>query len=111
MDLPFLFERDRLVEWCQRWKVRELSAFGSLLRADFGPSSDVDLLVTFEPNAAWSLLDHELMEQELTDILSHGGSGQSRRSRAERQPDPPSNDPRHGQAARCRRMMLSFSTC
>jgi uncharacterized protein len=33
------------------------------------PSSDVDLLVTFEPTAAWSLIDHERMEQELTEIV------------------------------------------
>ena len=43
--------------------------FGSALRSDFGPSSDVDLLVTFEPNARWSLIDHERMRQEVTDII------------------------------------------
>ncbi len=43
--------------------------FGSVLRSDFGPSSDVNLLVTFEPNARWSLIDHERMRQEVTDII------------------------------------------
>ena len=43
--------------------------FGSLLRPDFGPSSDVDLLVTFAPDAAWSLIDHERMKQELSAIV------------------------------------------
>lgn len=69
MDLPISFNRARLAEWCQRWKVHRLAVFGSLLRPDFGPSSDVDLLVTFEPTAAWSLIDHARMEQELTDII------------------------------------------
>ena len=69
MDLPIFIDRNRLAEWCRRWNVRGLAAFGSLLRSDFGPSSDVDLLVTFEPDAAWSLIDHERMEEELTDII------------------------------------------
>ncbi len=69
MDLPIPVDRNRLAEWCRRWKVRGLAVFGSLLRSDFGPSSDVDLLVTFDANAAWSLIDHERMEQELTEIV------------------------------------------
>ena len=43
--------------------------FGSLLRPDFGPASDVDLLVTFDPDAAWSMIDHERMKQDLTAIV------------------------------------------
>ena len=69
MDLPIPVDRNRLAEWCRRWKVNGLAVFGSLLRPDFGPSSDVDLLVTFDSNAAWSLIDHERMEQELTEIV------------------------------------------
>ena len=68
-ELPISFDRDRLVEWCRRWKVGDLAVFGSLLRPDFGPASDVDLLVTFEPNASWSLIDHEQMELELADVI------------------------------------------
>ena len=40
-----------LVAFCRRSKVRELAVFGSTLREDFGPESDVDLLVTFDPSA------------------------------------------------------------
>ena len=69
MNLPIRLPRDVLAGWCRRWKVRELAVFGSVLRPDFGSTSDVDLLVTFEPDAAWSLLDHERMEQELTDAI------------------------------------------
>ena len=69
MNLPVRLPQDVLASWCRRWKVRELAVFGSMLRPDFGSASDVDLLVTFEPDAAWSLLDHERMEQELTDAI------------------------------------------
>jgi hypothetical protein len=69
MDLPIPLHGARFADWRQRWKVRGVAVFGSLLRSDFGPSSDVDLLVTFEPDAPWSLIDHEHMEQELADIL------------------------------------------
>lgn len=63
------FDRIRLDEWCRQWRVRDLAVFGSVLRPDFGPASDIDLLVTFEPDAEWSLIDHARMEQELTDII------------------------------------------
>ena len=69
MNLPIPVDRQRLAEWCRRWEVRGLALFGSLLRGDFGPSSDVDLLVTFETDAAWSLIDHERMRQELSNII------------------------------------------
>ena len=58
-----------LVEFCERWKVAELALFGSALRDDFRPDSDIDLLVTFLPEAEWSLLDHGRMEQELASLL------------------------------------------
>jgi predicted nucleotidyltransferase len=43
--------------------------FGSALRDDFGPNSDIDLLVTFSLQAQWSLFDHMAMEEELTEML------------------------------------------
>ncbi len=46
-----------LEEFCRRWKVRELAFFGSILREDFTSDSDVDVLVSFAPDAAWSLWD------------------------------------------------------
>lgn len=55
--------------FCSKWKVRELSLFGSALRDDFGPQSDIDFLVTFAPEAQWSLLDHIRMEEELSLLL------------------------------------------
>jgi predicted nucleotidyltransferase len=61
--------REEIAGFCRRWKIVEFSVFGSVLRADFRPDSDVDVLVTFAPDAEWSLLDHLRMEQELAAIL------------------------------------------
>jgi predicted nucleotidyltransferase len=62
-------DEGRLASFCRRWEVAELALFGSALRADFGPESDVDFLVTFSPEADWSLLDHVTMESELSEIV------------------------------------------
>jgi predicted nucleotidyltransferase len=55
--------------FCQRWRIIEFAVFGSALRDDFGPGSDLDVLVTFDPDANWSLLDHLKMENELASLL------------------------------------------
>ena len=60
---------DKLGEFCQRWQIRELALFGSVLRNDFRPDSDLDILVTFAPEVSWGLFDHLRMEQELADML------------------------------------------
>ena len=61
--------RERLDDFCRRWKIAELRVFGSALREDFHPDSDLDLLVSFAPDADWSLLDHVAMEDELSGIV------------------------------------------
>lgn len=65
IDLP----QARIDDFCSRWKITELAAFGSVLRGDFARDSDVDLLVTFTPDAGHSLLDLVQMQEELTEIL------------------------------------------
>ena len=45
--------KDNIADFCRRWKIVEFSLFGSVLRSDFGPESDIDILVSFAPNAAW----------------------------------------------------------
>ena len=60
---------NELVEFCQRWQITELSLFGSVLRDDFRPDSDVDLLVRYEAGAHWSLIDHIGIENELAAIM------------------------------------------
>jgi hypothetical protein len=44
-------DRGALAAFCRKWRIRELSVFGSALRDDFGPHSDLDFLVSFEPGA------------------------------------------------------------
>ena len=60
---------EALAAFCRRWKIGELAFFGSVLRADFGPKSDVDVLATFGVEANWSLFDHLHMEEELARLL------------------------------------------
>jgi predicted nucleotidyltransferase len=65
IDIP----EDQLAELCRKWEVRELSLFGSILREDFSPSSDVDVLVSFDPAAPWSLLELMEMKEQLEVLL------------------------------------------
>ena len=62
--------QDKIVDFCRRWKINELALFGSVLRSDFGPDSDLDVLVTFAPDADWSLFDHVRMQEELNHLLN-----------------------------------------
>jgi predicted nucleotidyltransferase len=62
-------DHERIAELCRRWKVVELAFFGSVLRDDFRPDSDIDVLVTFEQEAPWSLWDLSSMREELAEIL------------------------------------------
>lgn len=56
-------------EFCQRWKITEMALFGSVLRDDFRPDSDIDVLVTFVPSPGWSLFDWMDMKDELKALL------------------------------------------
>ena len=60
---------DAIRQFCQRWNIRELALFGSVLRPDFRPDSDVDVLVTFHDDAEWGLLAHVQMQQDLATVL------------------------------------------
>jgi predicted nucleotidyltransferase len=59
----------KVAEFCRRYRIRELSLFGSVLRDDFRADSDVDVLVDFEPDAPHSLFDLARMEEELSALL------------------------------------------
>jgi len=81
IDLP----KEKIAEFCRKWKVKEFELFGSVLQEDFGPSSDIDVLVTFEPDARHTLFDHVDMQEELkiifkrnVDLVSRRGIEQSR---------------------------------
>ena len=67
--MNFSLPRRKLGYFCRRWKIRELALFGSVLRDDFRPDSDVDLLVSFDPTADWSVFDLVSMQEELSAIL------------------------------------------
>jgi predicted nucleotidyltransferase len=57
--------KEQIASFCQKWRIREFSLFGSVLREDFGPDSDVDVLVTFDPESEWDLFDLVQMREEL----------------------------------------------
>jgi len=58
-------DRDNLAEFCRKWRIREMSLFGSALRDDFGPDSDLDFLVSFEPEARVDIDALLAMKEEL----------------------------------------------
>lgn len=60
---------DEIARFCSHWKIRELALFGSALRDDFRSDSDLDILVTFAPDADWGLLDHIQMQLELEKLF------------------------------------------
>ncbi len=73
-------EPEGIAAFCRKWKVREFSLFGSVLRDDFRPDSDVDVLIELEPDHGLSLFDVVDMEDELrtlfgrrVDLVMKGG--------------------------------------
>lgn len=69
MSPKIAIDRDQIADFCRRWKITEFAFFGSVLRDDFRPDSDVDVLVTFAPDARWSLFDLVEIQEELGEIL------------------------------------------
>jgi predicted nucleotidyltransferase len=65
VDIP----TSKIENFCRRWKIIELALFGSILREDFGPDSDVDVLVTFAEDSDLSLYDLVDMQEELRVIF------------------------------------------
>lgn len=60
----------RIIEaFCRKWQIAEFSVFGSVLRDDIGPDSDVDVLITFEADIPWSLYDWVDMIEELKEMF------------------------------------------
>jgi predicted nucleotidyltransferase len=68
--LAIEIDKDRLRDFCQRWKITELALFGSSVRpGEFRPDSDVDVLVTFAAEAEHDFGDYLQMKDELRDIF------------------------------------------
>ena len=61
--------QERIADFCRRWNIAEFALFGSVLRDDFRPDSDVDVLVSFAPEANWGLVDLVDMQLELSEIF------------------------------------------
>ncbi len=87
INIPIDYEQ--IHAFCIRWHIVELAIFGSALRDDFRPESDVDVLVRFAPDSPYSvLLNHSEMEEELlrifgrkVDLISKKGVEQSKNAR------------------------------
>lgn len=62
-------DQERITAFCEKWQVIEIALFGSILRDDFRPDSDVDVLVSFSPTARHTLFDLVHMQAELADIF------------------------------------------
>ncbi|MBM4285329.1 MAG: nucleotidyltransferase family protein [Deltaproteobacteria bacterium] len=69
MNSAISIDREKIAAFCRKWRIAELSLFGSVLRGDFRPDSDVDVLVSFEPEIPWSLFDWLDMIDELKAIF------------------------------------------
>lgn len=66
---PLRIPSEELTNFCRRYKVRELALFGSMLSTNYGPDSDIDLLVSFEPAARVTFLTLAKMQRELEALL------------------------------------------
>jgi uncharacterized protein len=69
MSLQLAIDREKIIGFCKKWKITEFSIFGSALREDFRPDSDVDVLVSIAPQAGWDLFDWVDMIDELKLIF------------------------------------------
>jgi len=65
LDVP----DEAIAEFCRKWKITEFALFGSVLREDFRPDSDIDVLVRFETDAPWDLWDIPKMQDELRALM------------------------------------------
>ncbi len=72
--------KDRLASFCERWGITELALFGSGIRGELGPESDLDFLVSFESSQSPSLLDMAEMEMELEEMCGREVELVSRRA-------------------------------
>jgi hypothetical protein len=69
MGARISIDEARIAQFCGKWKITEFALFGSVLRDDFTSDSDVDVLVTFAPDAGHGLFDLLHMQEEITEIL------------------------------------------
>lgn len=68
-QLKIQLPQPELAAFCQKWKIKEMSFFGSVLREDFRSDSDIDIIVNFEDNSTWGILELVRMKRELKTLL------------------------------------------
>jgi predicted nucleotidyltransferase len=68
-QLPIAIPKEEIAQFCQRYHIRKLSLFGSVLRDDFTPESDIDFLVEFESGKTPGYFKLVSMEMELSELL------------------------------------------
>jgi len=69
MSARIQIDREQVADFCRRHQVNRLALFGSVLRDDFRPDSDVDVLVDFAPEARAGLFEMARMEAELEELI------------------------------------------
>jgi predicted nucleotidyltransferase len=70
LERRFGVSQKAIIEFCQRWQIIEFAVFGSVLRSDFRPDSDIDILVTFAPEAKRGLTETLEMQNELKAMFA-----------------------------------------
>jgi uncharacterized protein len=70
---------EKMVRFCDKWSIKELALFGSALREDFRDQSDIDVLVTFKPEAKHTLFHLVRMQTELSEMFGREVDVVSRR--------------------------------
>lgn len=68
-ELPIKVSESEIAAFCRKWLIEEFALFGSAVRDDFDQNSDIDVLVTFKPEARWTLFDHVDMQDELKKLF------------------------------------------
>ena len=68
--LGLKFSREKIMSFCKRYHIRNMAFFGSILRGDFNPHSDIDILVEFNPDSVPSFFTLMRMEEELSSIFN-----------------------------------------
>ena len=71
-DVPSVsaVDTEAINQFCRKWHVREMALFGSVLRDDFAADSDIDILLTFEPDAEPGILEWQKAHQELSELFN-----------------------------------------
>ena len=73
-------DKTKIASFCKRWHIQELDLFGSALRDDFGPQSDLDFLVVYAPDARITLFHEAQMQEELEELFGRQVDLVSRRA-------------------------------